>query len=237
MNHDNKRRGFTLIELLLAMTFISILLLAIALTILQISRIYNRGTILSEVNQVGRSIASELQTGIASSVPFSVDQQTGSHYFQQANKGGRLCLGQYSYIWNYGSVLQPNTSSPRNLYTNEPLLESDTSIRFVKVYDADATYCSSLNKTVDPTDATELLNIGDHSLAIQNFSVTTTPSADDARTGQRLYAISFVIATNDQNALTAGGTSCKAPGIIGADLTYCVAEQFSIVVRAGNVVQ
>jgi prepilin-type N-terminal cleavage/methylation domain-containing protein len=237
MNHDNKRRGFTLIELLLAMTFISILLLAIALTILQISRIYNRGTILSEVNQVGRSIASELQTEIASSVPFSVDQRAGSHYFQQTNEGGRLCLGQYSYIWNYGSVLQPNTSSPRNLYTNEPLLESNTSIRFVKVYDTQAAYCSSLNKTVVPTDATELLNIGDHSLAIQNFSITTTTSANDARTGQRLYAVSFVIATNDQNALISGGTSCKAPGSIGADLTYCAAEQFSIVVRAGNVVQ
>lgn len=237
MNHDSSQKGFTLIELLLAMTFLSMLLLAIALTIIQISNIYNRGTIVKEVNQVGRSIASELQSGVAASVPFSVDQTTGSHYFQQGNWGGRLCLGQYSYIWNYGSVLQPNDSTTRNLYTSESLLVSSTSIRFVKVYDTHAAYCSNLALKIDPTNATELLNIGDHSLTIQDFSITTTTSADDTRTGQRLYTINFVVGTNDPNALTSDRTGCKAPGVPGADLSYCVVEKFSIVVRAGNVVQ
>lgn len=237
MIHYNNPRGFTLIELLLAMTFLSVLLLAIAMTIIQISNIYNRGTIITQVNQIGRTIASELQSGISASAPFSVDQATGSHYFQQGNWGGRLCLGQYSYIWNYGSALQPNTSPTRNLYVSEPLLVSDSSIRFVKAYDPNASYCSNLSSKIDPASATELLSTGDHSLAIQNFSISSMSSADDPRTGQRLYAISFDIGTNDLNALTADKTSCKAPSVPGADLSYCVVEKFSIVVRAGNVVQ
>ncbi len=237
MIHYNNKKGFTLIELLLAMTFLSVLLLAIAMTIIQISNIYNRGTIITQVNQIGRTIATELQTGASASAPFAVDQTTGSHYFQQGNWGGRLCLGQYSYIWNYGSALQPNTSPTRNLYTSESLLVSDTSIRFVKAYDPNASYCSNLNSKIDPASATELLSTGDHSLAIQNFSITTTPSAGDSLTGQRLYTISFDIGTNDLNALTADKSSCKAPNIAGADLSYCVVEKFSIVVRAGNVVQ
>jgi prepilin-type N-terminal cleavage/methylation domain-containing protein len=239
MNHDNRQSGFTLIELLLAMTFISVLLLAIALTIIQISTIYNRGIILKEVNQVGRTLATELDSAVAASAPFSVDQSATSHYFQQGTSGGRLCLGQYSYIWNYGSVLQPNTSPIRNLYAAEPLLVSNSSIRFVKVYDTHAAYCSNLSQTVDPTNATELLKSGDHSLAVQDFSISTTASAADTRTAQQLYTLSFTISTNDLNALTGtgGAIKCKVPGTLGADLSYCVVQKFSIVVRAGNMVQ
>lgn len=224
---------------MLAMTFISILLLAIALTIIQISNIYNRGMIVKEVNQLGRSIVTEIQTNVAASTPFSVSQTPGSHYFQQSPYGGRLCLGQYSYIWNYGSAIQVGSSSARNLYKNESLLITATSspIRLVKVYDTSAAYCTNLGLPVDPASATELLNNGDHNLAIQNFAISTNTSADDALTGQRLYTITFDIGTNDQNALTSGRSACKAPGVLGADLTYCVVQNFSIVARAGSVVQ
>ena len=238
MNHVNTRseKGFTLIELLLAMTFISMLLLAIALTILQISSIYNRGMILKEVNQVGRGFSTELQTAVNASEPFSITQTPGSRYFQQGTWGGRLCLGQYSYIWNYGSALQPGSSSTRNLYTGENLLVSAGSIRFVKVYDTAASYCTNLNQTVNPANATELLNVGDHSLAVQNFSITTTTTADDSRTGQRLYLLTFVVGTNESATLnrTLTDTTCKPPGSLGADFSYCVVQKFSIVVRAGN---
>ncbi|CAN5405427.1 hypothetical protein BH10PAT4_BH10PAT4_1970 [soil metagenome] len=239
MNHDNKQQGFTLIELLLAMAFISVLLLAIAMTILQISNIYNRGIIVKEVNQTGRSISTELQNSVVSSVPFSVDQSTGSRYYQQGSFGGRLCLGQYSYIWNYGSAIQQNTSGTRNMYTGEALLitAQSTPIRFVKVYDTHASYCTNLNQTIDPANATEIVSIGDHGLAVHTFTIATNQSAKDAKTGQQLYTVIFDIGTNDQNALTTGGTACKAPGVLGADLSYCVVQKFSIVVRAGNMVQ
>lgn len=242
MNHVNKRSGFTLIELLLAMSFISVLLLAIAMTILQISAIYNRGMIVKEVNQIGRTLSTEVQSGIIKSVPFPIDQATGSHYFEQA-WGGRLCLGQYSYIWNYGSALQVGTSASRNIYQAEPLLITARSspIRFVKVYDTHAAYCANLNLPIDPTSATELLNIGDHSLAVHDFSVATAATADDSKTGQRLYDISFTIGTNETNALlldTSGAVvGCKGPGVPGADLSYCVVQQFGIATRAGNMVQ
>lgn len=246
MNHVNTQKGFTLIELLLAMGFISVLLLAIAMTILQIGSIYNRGMIVKEVNQVGRTVSSELQGSIIKTAPFPIDQATGSHYFKQGNPawGGRLCLGQYSYVWNYGSVLQANTSPTRNRYVNEALLitTSSSPIRLVKVYDVDASYCSNLNLAVDQTTATELLNIGDHSLAVHDFTITTSASADDAATGQRLYTLTFTIGTNETATLftdpiTNVISSCKPPGTPGAELAYCVVQKFSIAVRAGNVVQ
>ena len=64
MNRAAKQTGFTLIELMLAMTFISVLLLAIAMTIIQIGTIYNRGVTLKEVSQAARSISDELNRSI-----------------------------------------------------------------------------------------------------------------------------------------------------------------------------
>ncbi len=245
MSHGSKKSGFTLIELLLAMGFISVLLLAIAMTILQIGAVYNRGMIVKEVNQTGRNLSTELQSAIIKTSPFSISQTTGSRYFKQGNPawGGRLCLGQYSYIWNYGSVLQTNTSPTRNLYTGEALLIGANSnpIRLVKVYDTYGAYCTNLNMTIDPTNATELLNVGDHNLAIHDFYIGTSTSADDTKTGQRLYSLNFTIGTNETSTLLTDASnvviSCKGPGTVGADLSYCVVQKFSIAVRAGNMVQ
>lgn len=247
MNHVNKRSGFTLIELLLAMGFISVLLLAIAMTILQIGAIYNRGMIVKEVNQVGRNLATEMQGAIIKTAPFPITQTTGSHYFKQGTWGGRLCLGQYSYIWNYGSALQVGTSPTRNLYQTggrpEPLLIAANSnpIRFVKAYDTNASYCSNLSLAIDQVNATELLNVGDHSLVVHDFAISTSTTADDTKTGQRLYTLTFTIGTNETSALLLDGagivSGCKGPGVLGADLSYCVVQKFSIAVRAGNMVQ
>lgn len=236
MNHVDKRRGFTLIELMLAMSFISVLLIAITLTILQISAIYNRGITLKEVNAVGRTLASELQTSIAETTPFSIESGAGSRYIIQGDWGGRLCLGQYSYIWNFGKALVANDPSQLNLYADA----SGTPVHFAKVFDPDASYCTQVAKKVDPASAVELLNTGDHDLAIHSFVVSSAPSANDDKTQQRLYTIDFIIGTNDQAALmydANGEATCKPPSAAGADPSYCSVNKFSIVARAGNTVK
>lgn len=240
MNHATKRTdGFTLIELALAMTFISFLLIAIAMTVIQISNIYNRGITLKEVNQAGQSLSTELQRAISSSAPFSIEG-TGSRYIKQGNWGGRLCLGQYSYIWNYGEALN-ETGSFLNVYSSNP----NTKISFIKVPDGNAVYCSDPSKPIDSANAVELLNVGDHNLAIHSFSVTSEATAVDNKTLERLYSLTFIVGTNDTAALVLGDTpndpndsvACKVPGVEGSDLAYCSVQEFNIVARAGNVVE
>ena len=105
MNHvDKTHKGFTLIELMLAMTFISVLLLAIAMTIIQVGAIYNKGVALKDINQSGRGISDDISRTVAASEAFSLttDYVTGTD-------GGRVCLGSYSYIWNYAKSF-PNGS-------------------------------------------------------------------------------------------------------------------------------
>lgn len=239
MNHVDKSRGFTLIELTLAMGFVSLLLLAIAMTVIQIGNIYNRGLTLKDVDQSGRSLANELQRSVSESASFDLS----SRYINK-NWGGRLCIGQYSYVWNYGYAIDPNNLNPnRNVYS--PSTSSE--IRFVKVLDANASYCttnvSGQYPPVKLSDAVELLNIGEHYLAIHNFVISTTASAGDSKTRQQLYSIEFLIGTNDQTALkgSLSAIKCLLPSDVivnkQPDPSYCFVNQFDIVARAGNMVQ
>ncbi len=236
MSHVNKKHGFTLIELMLAMGFVSVLLIAVAMTVMQIANIYNRGVTLKDVNQAGRSLVSELQRSINGNVRFNLADS--KHYVSQ-DWGGRLCLGQYSFIWNYGVAISNTQTHPlnssRNVYANSAVQLPE--IRFIKILDPTDDYCVHPNRTIDPVGAVELLDAGEHSLAIHKFSITTTDGATDMKTQQQLYNISFVIGTNDQDALNDDPKLikvCKAPNEAGSDVAYCSITQFNTLARAGN---
>ncbi|MEO6109426.1 MAG: prepilin-type N-terminal cleavage/methylation domain-containing protein [Candidatus Saccharimonadales bacterium] len=234
MNHKaNKQEGFTLIELVLAMSFIAVLLLAIAMTIIQIGNIYNRGTTLKEVNEAGRTLSTEFSRDFTSSESFSL-VATDQRYVTSANggraTGGQLCMGQYSYIWNYGKDIVANGATLAKL-------ADGTVVHFVRVNDSGGNYCLNPNayKTIAVADAPyELLKVGDRNLTIHQFDVSSGANAYDASTGQRLYSVTYTIGTNDLTALNATQTACRPPGDLQADLAYCSIQQFTLVLRAGN---
>jgi len=230
MNHVAKTKGFTLIELMLAMTFISILLLAIAMTIIQISQTYNRGVTLGEVNQASRAISDRINREIAASPSFSVNPD--SHSYVPTEWGGRLCLGQYSYIWNYAPALQVKGDANAIHYNND----TDTKIRFIRVPDAGAAYCSGGEGyvNINPVGAVELLNVGDHDLMLYKFAIHSQPTAIDPATGTQLYTVDFTIGTGKKSAMNADFTACLPPNDPASDFAYCAIQDFSLVVRAGN---
>lgn len=227
-----KNRGFTLVELMLAMTFISILLLAIALTILQISQIYNKGLTTKEVNVAARIISDNLSRDVASSEAFSLDSSS----YRAFSDGGRLCLGKYSYVWNYGKAI--NAESKEATYSTYTTDHDDLGeIRLVRVPDVGGVYCAGdADNPIDPADSVELIGETDHNIAIHAFSITSSDDAHDEATGERLYVVSFVVGTNDTAALTDDGTQCRPPSDANSDLTYCAVSQFTIVLRAQNAV-
>lgn len=242
-----RTKGFTLIELLLAMSFISILLLTIALTIVQIATIYNRGTIAKEVNQSSRQISNEFQLAMNASSSFSI--VASDHHYVDSAWGGRLCVGQYSYIWNYASALNPaSLNANRNIY--DPSLPPNTSanivksgsvtryeISLVKAPDAGGAYCtpdaSGAYPKINPVGAIELLRTGDHALMLHYLNISTAASATDTLSAQQLYKFTFVLGTSDTTAATGtkDTTVCIAPGAAGADSNYCAIQKFTIVLR------
>lgn len=236
MNHvANKQQGFTLIELLLAMAFISVLLLAIALTIIQIGTIYNKGITLKEVNQAARSINDDLRRGISGSEAFSL---TTNYVTNSA--GGRLCLGQYSYIWNYEKALTNNDS---NVTTYADASLASSKIRYIKVPDTAGIYCAKLGngtlaypriQLTDSPNVIDPLKTGDRTLVIHQFKIASGPNAQDPVTGQQLYTVNLTIGTGTVSALNSDQSACLPPNDPNSDFSYCTVQQFSLVVRAGN---
>ena len=223
MNHATKNRGFTIVELTLAMAFVSLLLLAVTMTVIQISNIYNRGLTLKEVNQAGSAIEAELKRTISNTQPFDIDKS-----YINNESGGRLCTGQYSFIWNYGDS-SANKYSGRNQKT----------IKFVKVSDPGSTYClppanGNKLKDISFSESTELLDIGEHSLALHSFTVAEYDTSHDGATGQRLYSFKFVLGTNGNFSIDKKTNSCKTPDQTGGDAIYCYIDQFDFTVRSGS---
>ncbi len=220
---------------MLAMTFISALLVAIAMTTIQISAIYTKGITLREVDQAGRSVSDELQRSIASSTPIDVTPQkddspsTATSKYVVRDGGGRLCLGRYTYIWNYGKALTVDTGAIVNKYS-----DSSQQVRFAKVTDPGGALCNDyeLKALISKADATDLLSSGDRDLVLHTFTITQT--AKDDQIGQALYAISMTIGTNDREQLTTNDTSCKPPSEGVGNESYCSVNQFDIIARAGN---
>lgn len=221
-----KYTGFTLIELMLSMSFVAMLLVAIALTTTQIMHTYTKGLTLREVNQAGRAISEDIERTIAETPLFKVD----SKYITKPG-GGRLCTGAYTYAWNYGKTKElgggKTLPSAYNRYKN-----SKSVIRLVKVSDASGTLCAKMNDPIPDDQAKELLVAGDRNLAVQQFTITEG-NRDDV-SGQALYAISFTLGTNERAQLNASGTTCLPPSVGSGNEDFCAVNQFDIIVRAGN---
>lgn len=245
MNRVAKNQGFTLIELMLAMAFVSTLLLTIALTTIQIGAIYNQGTTLREINQASRDISEDLRRSISSAGVITL----ASDYTLTPNasnpSSGRLCLGNFSYIWNYAkAIAQTPNSANLTKYGTAP---NGPAPILVKVPDAGKIYCARNGggtgaltyqniRSVDVPLSQELLKSGDHSLGIHKFGfITPIPaSATNDAIEQSLYSIQFTIGTNNITALNTDQSACLAANMPNADPLYCNVQQFTLVVRAGK---
>lgn len=240
MSHANKRsNGFTLVELMLAMGFVAALLLAVAMTVLQISNIYSRGLALKNINQAGLAISSEIQTDINNSQPFTlVDSgDDNTRYVNINGVGGRLCLSGYAYIWNNGYAINIKKGN-LNKY-NDAL---NTAVKFAKIADPISQYCKNRTLNIDKAKAIELLDSGQYDLAIHDVAITTTSAGTDIRTNQQLYTVKILIGTNNTAAMDFSATSsptynkCFLPNNIHYD-SLCYINDFNIVARAGNAIK
>jgi prepilin-type N-terminal cleavage/methylation domain-containing protein len=239
MNHRiNKNKGFTLLELMFAMTFLSILLITIAMFVTQISSIYQRGITIRSINLVGRSMTTAMQKDIDNTSPFLLTDQSQGSQTRAKNRnyilfdgGGRLCVGNHSYIWNTVDAIQSNAMV--NKYSG-----SNKTIRFVQVPDNSGTYCkqnSGKYPDISQDGSIEMLDEGDREMNIYNFSVSSNDADYDAVTNQRVYTIQFTIGsiTNKEYGVISNN-ECRAPSDAQSDVDYCSINSFTITARAGN---
>jgi len=210
-----------MVELMLAMAFISVLLIVISMTVIQISHIYNKGITLREVNQTGRAISEDLTRTISGSAPFDIGSGPDSQLVtRDGGAAGRLCVGRVTYAWNTGS----NTSN-------------GSDVRFVKINDPGGSLCRQSPWTDiqvgEAFGSTDLLRAGDRDLVMHYFSVAKT--ADDPANSQALYALRFVIGTKESEFLNTNNTACRPPSETDSYAqSHCAVNRFEVLIRAGN---
>lgn len=224
MFQRSKRSGFTIIELMLAMSFVSILLVSIAMLTIQIGNIYTRGLTMKEINQAGTDVSQEIRRTTAQSYASNVKSRLDSN--------GRhvLCTGEYSYIANNPDDLEQEDTSPQpsNLIK---ISGSTKGVRLAKVRDSAGAYCN--NAIALPTNlnnAVELLGGGDRRLVVSEMTLSSSPAEN---TNSMLYTVKLTLRTGAKDELLSD-SQCLAPVEDKSNAEYCAINSFNIVVRVGN---
>ncbi len=230
---STKRTGFTIIELMLAMSFVAVLLIAITILTMNISRIYNRGLTYKELNQTGAEIADDFRRSFTSSMVDDIKYVNNGTY-------NRLCLGKYSYVWNE----VPDTDPSHTKYGS-----GGTQVaRLLKVTDPAEKYCNTAalpNNVATADETRELLSLeGNRDLYVYSMTVSplTAPNAQglsvarssELATQRGLYTIKLTLGTGEKNRIDVANTRCNPPvGANGGD-EYCAIDTFTTVVAIGN---
>lgn len=239
---SSKKNGFTVIELMLAMTFISVLLIAIVMAIIQAGKIYNRGLILRSVNQVGRDISDTIRRDFIQTDQRMIERMPSGQIVRTMNDGGqpmssRFCLGRYSYIWNHPRVLDLNLNNAAVVKSSD-----GKPINLVRVVDEDASMCQTGPSggypvvLTDDSKVTHLLKSqtdgSEVVLAIHDLSVTQRVVVSDGTEG--LFEINFTVGTSKISEISTVDQSCRPPIDMESNMEFCAINQFNMIVRTNG---
>jgi type II secretory pathway pseudopilin PulG len=208
LNNSNRQRGFSLIELSAALLFIAFIMVFLITTLVAIMRTYNKGIWLSQINQAGRQINTDIgeQARYASSAKLLTDEH-------------RLCIGGVSYVWNVDGASSNKFKSPNQ---SKPL-------RLVRVVDSTGQICNGTDPEFNGNGVTNLLSQG---VKIRQFDV----SYNDASGLLKLSAVFATERNQDlqkkDNLWQCGDTinGTFQPG----NNPYCAFAEFNVVVYRRN---
>jgi Tfp pilus assembly protein PilV len=234
MSHSPKSsQGFTLIELLLAMTFVSFILIFMALTLVQMIRTYDKGLTIKQINQAGRVLTEDISKKMRSELPGDINLD----YVAE----GRLCIGNIMYAWNpvyIGSRTSPTPNSSANFdrYT----FSDGTRVTMARKLLTNPTDCSNPNQAVNMARGSETYSLlGDRARVLW---AGTSINADG-----RLVDFTFILGTydvSDKTSILSGATGnifntpyfqsgqpvCQS----GSNGNYCSFNEFSTIVYLPN---
>lgn len=196
--------GFTLVELMLAMAFLGFLLLFIVVAMIQLIGQYNKGIVIKEINQAGRTITEELTRNIRTSGVAAVNSQ----YIDR----GRLCVAGQAYVWN------SPTTTPRNKYQTS----GQEVAGMIRVADTAGQYCTG-GATPPAIDRSRETVLARSNVEVRQLRAS---SADNGR----LVNLSIIFSSSGDNAPPAGSNQCQ-PGRLG---TFCAVAEFDITVANRN---
>lgn len=244
MTQRYRRYGFTLIELMLAMAFVSVLLLAIATIAIQAGKLYNRGLTLKSINQSGREISDSLRRDFLQANAGKISGNANSAVVMVqaggADRSGRLCLGDYSYVWNVPKVVSGEVKSGAGIITEVGGPHSGRPINFARVIDPDGMLCQknettgAYMSTVATDKVTHLLKpAGSNDVVLVIHQMKAARVAGDSG-ADSLYRLEFVLGTSQLEAVNTANGTCKPPADNSENLDFCAINSFEMIVRTNG---
>ena len=244
MTQRYRRYGFTLIELMLAMAFVSVLLLAIATIAIQAGKLYNRGLTLKSINQSGREISDSLRRDFLQANAGKISGNANSAVVMVqaggADRSGRLCLGDYSYVWNAPKVVSGEVKSGAGIITEVGGPHSGRPINFARVIDPDGMLCQknettgAYMSTVATDKVTHLLKpAGSNDVVLAIHQMKAARVAGDSG-ADSLYRLEFVLGTSQLEAVNTANGTCKPPADNSENLDFCAINSFEMIVRTNG---
>lgn len=218
---NRKRLGFTLVELMLAMSIVSLLLLAIAFLVIQIGHVYTKGMTLKGLNQVATTISRDVEATVsqADSSEFVSVPQLPSTY-----GSGRICTGTISYAWNAARD-SAGAVSTRNVYTAP---DNATEIHFVRMDDRDGTICKAnlgVYPAITKAKTREMLPAGQYDFAMHQFYIGTNPN------NASLHWIVMKIGSSNQLDVDLATQQCR---LDKGQSDYCAINVFESTVQSAR---
>lgn len=228
MTRTNPPQGFTLIELNLAILFVAILLLAVAMTIMGVGRTYEYGVSLKAVNQTGREVVDQLRRDMAAAQPEQVS-------FEYTGGVGRLCLGSVSYVYNDAQLLDAPSGE-----VQDQTQSGNPPITFARIEDIGGVWClknvlgtAYIKNHIQTGDTyTEILQRDTVPMAIHSMNAVVFAEATDENYPESLIHLQLVLGTNETNTLD--GAECKPPTEPGQNFSNCAVREFVTVVRVAG---
>lgn len=244
MTRQCRRHGFTLIELMLAMAFVSVLLLAIATIAIQAGKLYNRGLTLKSINQSGREIGDTLRRDFLQANAGKISGNANSAVVMVqaggADRSGRLCLGDYSYVWNVPKVVSGEVKAGAGIIIEVGGPHSGRPINFARVIDPDGMLCQKNQttgayiSTVATDKVTHLLKpAGSNDVVLAVHRMKAARVAGDSG-ADSLYRLEFVLGTSQLEAVNTANGTCKPPADDSENLDFCAINSFEMIVRTNG---
>jgi hypothetical protein len=231
--------GFTIIELTLAMSFVAVLLVSVAMLSIQLTNQYSRGLTLKETTQAGTEVANDIKRTIA-----QAQIQNGGIRTKDVPNAKVLCTGTYSYIASTPTALEAG----QGVTIQSGPSGAPTPARFVKVRDSSGSLCGSpsvldTDSSYETTDAVELLAGGSRLLSVREMSVSPTPAQisqpsyafyNEFQQGRGFYTVSITITAGLTSELDLVARNCKPPKNSQANTDFCAVNTFDITSRVGS---
>ena len=157
-----------------------------------------------------------------------------------ADRSGRLCLGDYSYVWNVPKVVSGEVKAGAGIITEVGGPHSGRPINFARVIDPDGMLCQknettgAYMSTVATDKVTHLLKpagSNDVVLAIHHMKAARVAGDSGA---DSLYRLEFVLGTSQLEAVNTANGTCKPPADNSENLDFCAINSFEMIVRTNG---